>query len=46
MTKIQKYQAEGSGWTIDSVIEKITNVSKYKPLSGSSYIIVPKELNH
>ena len=46
MTKIQKYHAEGSGWTIGSVIEQNINISKYKPLSGSSYIKLPKELNH
>ena len=26
--------------------EQNINVSKYKPLSGSSYIKLPKELNH
>ena len=31
---------------IDSVIEQNANFSKYKPLSGSSYIKLPKELNH
>ena len=33
VTKIQKYQAKGSGWTITSVIEQNINISKYKPLS-------------
>ena len=33
MTKIQKYQAEGSGWTLASVIAQNINVSKYKPRS-------------
>ena len=43
---MQKYQVESSGWTIDSVIEQNINFSKYKPLSGSGYIKLPKELNH
>ena len=31
---------------INSLIEQNINVSKCKPLSGSSYIKLPKELNH
>ena len=34
------------GWIIDSVIEHNINISKYSPLSGSSYIKIPKELDH
>ena len=34
------------GWIIDSVIEHNINISKYNPLSGSSYIKLPKELDH
>ena len=34
------------GWIIDSVIEHNINISKYSPLSGSSYIKLPKELHH
>ena len=34
------------GWTIDSVIEQNVNILKYKPLRNSSYIKLPKELNH
>ena len=41
--KARKYQAESSGWTIDSVIEQNIDVSKYKPLSGSNCIKLPKE---
>ena len=46
MTNIRKFQAKGSGWTINSVIEQNINVSKHKLLSGSSYIRLQKELNH
>ena len=46
MSKIQKYLGKGSGWITDSVINHIINISEYYPLSGSSYIKLPKELNH
>ena len=46
MTKIQNYQPEGSGRTIDSVIELNIVISKYKHLSGSSCTNFSKELNH
>ena len=40
------YQEVGSGWNIHSAIEQNINVSKNKPLSGSCYTKLPKELNH
>ena len=46
MTKILKYQAEGLGWTIYLVIEQNINILKYKSLSSSNDINLPKELNH
>ena len=46
MPNIQKSLEKGLGWTIDLVIDNDINVSKYKPLAGSSYIELPKELNH
>ena len=44
MIKIQKYQAGGLRWIINSVIEKNISISKYKSLSGSSYFKISKEL--
>ena len=38
MTKIQKYQAEGSGAITDSVVNENTNISDNNPPSDSSYI--------
>lgn len=35
-----------SGWTINSVIGQNINISKYKTLSGSSYINFPRELHN
>ena len=42
-TKISK---NISGWIIDSVIEHNINTANYNPLAGSSYIKLPKELDH
>ena len=33
-------------WVIDLVINPNTNISKYNPLAGSSYVKLPKESNH
>ena len=46
LTKIQKYQVEGSSWTIDLVIEHNIIISKYNPLSDSSCIKLSTKLNH
>ena len=37
---------KGSGWIIDSVIERNIIISKYNLLPGSSYIKLLKELDH
>ena len=38
--------SEGSGWTVESVEGHYVNIAKYKPLRGSSYIELPKELRN
>ena len=43
---IQTILRKRLGWIIDSAIEHNINISKYSPLSGSSYIKLPKELDH
>ena len=43
---IQKILGKVSGWIIDSVIDHISSISKYNLLAGSSYIKLPKELDH
>ena len=45
-TKMEKSLGKGSRWIINSVIDYIINISKYKSLDGSSYIKLPKELIH
>ena len=42
----KKFLGKNSGWIIDSVIDHNINISKYNPLAGSSYIKLPKELDH
>ena len=46
ISNIQKYLGKGSGWIIYSVIDLTNSISKYNLLAGSSYINLPKELNH
>ena len=41
----QKYMGKILGLIIDSVIDH-NNILKYNPLPGSSYIKLPKELDH
>ena len=46
ISNIQKYLGKGSGSITDLVIDHTTNISKYNPLASSSYIKIPKELDH
>ena len=46
ITNTQKSLVKDSGWIIDSVIDHTISISKYNPLAGSSYIKLPKELDH
>ena len=46
INKIAHWISEGSGWTIKSVDSHYLNIVKYKPLKGSSYIKLSKELQN
>ena len=46
ISNIKKYLQKGSGWIIDSVTDHTITISKYNPLPESSYIKLPKELDH
>ena len=46
MKAIGQWISEGSGWTIQSVDGHYINLTKYKPLKGSSYIELPIELRN
>ena len=43
---IQQSLEKGSGWIIYLVIDCAISISNYNPLPGSSYIKLPKELDH
>ena len=43
---MQKSLGKNSGRIIDPVVDHNINISKYNTLPGSSYIELPKELNH
>ena len=46
VNKAAVWLSEGSGWTIDRVLKHYVNIVTYQPLNGSSYIKLPKELQH
>ena len=46
ISNIQKSLEKGWDWIIGTVIEHNISISKYNPLAGSSYIKLPKELDH
>ena len=46
MNDIHKWISEGSAWIIKSINGHYINIIKYEPLTGSSYIQLPSELQH
>ena len=46
IASIQKNLGKCLGWIIDSAIDHTISIWKYNPLAGSSYIKLPKELDH
>ena len=42
--RIDNWINDGSGWIVESIESQYINVSTYRPLSGSSYMKMPKEL--
>ena len=46
MFKLENWISHGSGWNVDSILNQYLNISSYKPLSGSTYCKLPKELCH
>ena len=40
------WTGEGSGWIVDRIKDMYIDISNYEPLAGSSYIILPPELNN
>ena len=46
MNDIHKWISEDSAWIIKSINGHYINIIKYEPLTGSSYIQLPTELQH
>ena len=46
ISNIQKSLEKGSAWINDALIDHAISISKYNPLSRSSYIKLSKELDH
>ena len=44
--RVEQWISHGSGWIVEEIISQYLNLSSYLPLSGSTYIKLPKELNH
>ena len=44
LNSLAAYQQRGSNWVFDSIVELTFHTVKYEPLSGSSYIELPKAL--
>ena len=42
--RIEIFEREGSGWTIDQIVKLEIKIAKYSPISGSSYTSLPKKL--
>ena len=42
----ENFLKNGSGWALDKVLRVYVNIGKYKPLKGSSYIPLPKEISN
>ena len=44
--RLENWISHGSVWIVEEIISQFLNLSSYLPLSGSSYIKLPDELNH
>ena len=46
LNMIDQWVSEGSGWAINHIDSHFINVTLYKPLNGSSYMELPRELRN
>ena len=44
--RLENWMSHGSGWNVDSILNQYLNIRSYKPLSGSTYCKLSKELCH
>ena len=42
--EMSEFERKGSGWSLNSVINLELRINNFNPLSGSSYIDLPKEI--
>lgn len=46
LANISEWQSEGSGWTLNEILQADINICQYKPLCGRSYIDLPRALKY
>ena len=46
LRNIAVWLSEGSGWTIEVILQHYVNIVKYLPLRGNSYLQLPVEIRH
>ena len=44
--RLENWITHGKGWIVEEIVSKYLNLSSYLPLSGSTYVKLPKELSH
>ena len=44
--RLENWTSHGFGWIVEEIINQYLNISSYLPLSGSTYVKLPKELDH
>ena len=44
--RLENWISHGSGWNVDNILNQYLYTSSYKPLRGSTYCKLPKELLH
>ena len=44
--RLENWISHGSEWNVDSILNHYLNISSYKPLIGSTYCKLPKEISH
>ena len=44
--RLENWISYGSGWIVGEIMNQYLNIRSYKPLSGSTYCKLPKELSH
>ena len=44
--RLDNWVSHGSGWIVEEIYSQYLNISSYLPLSGSTYIKLPNEIQH